>query len=197
MTPPNRPHTLPVPTPAARADALARDARRRRARARTCTALACASVLWAGVAQARKPHAPKAASAPSTAQILAPSLSTVPDALPVDKQVWRCGSSYSARPCAGADSAPLDVADGRSDAQRRQSRELVARDQRLAAWYEAGRHERETIASAPARARMAGAPPACVSTDTMRCVPKTPAARRTAVRPATRGASAAGRQGSP
>jgi len=144
---------------------------------------ALAGVLWGALVlgvdarQARAPRAPKAASAPSTEQILAPSAATVPDALPPDKQVWRCGSSYSARPCAGADAKPLDVADPRSDAQRRQSQELTARDKRLAAWYEAARRQREAIASTPARGRPAAAPATCVDTTMMHCVPRKPRSR--------------------
>ena len=116
--------------------------------------------LGAVAAQARKPRAPKAASTPSTAQILAPSAATVPDALPPDKLVYRCGNTYSSRTC--GDAKPLDVADPRSDAQRRQADELTARDKRLAAWLEAQRHERETAAStASGTARAARASKDC------------------------------------
>jgi hypothetical protein len=157
---------------------------------------ALATVLWGALvlgvdaSQARTPHAHKAASAPSTEQILAPSAATVPDALPPDRQVWRCGSSYSAHPCADADAAakPLDIADARSDAQRRQSEDLTARDKRLAAWYEAGRHQREAAASAPVRARPPAASAACVDTTMMHCVPKKP---RTRTVPVPGGASTA------
>jgi len=184
-----RSHPLPQPA-AARTDARARDARARRApgRARPCrharAPAALATVLWGALvlgldaSQARTPraHKPVPASAPSTQQILAPSAATVPDALPVDRQVWRCGNSYAAHPCADAATKPLDIADARSDAQRRQSEELTARDKRLASWYEAARHQRETVASAPARAHPPAAS-ACVDTTMMHCVPKKPRSR--------------------
>ena len=184
MTTQPEPLSFIHPTATARA---ARHARRRRACARaSCAALLCAG-LCATDAGAKKPRPPKAASSPSTAQILAPSVATVPDALPPDRQVWRCGNSYSPRPCPGADAKPLDVADARSDAQRRQSQDLVARDKRLAAWYEAGRRERDTLASAPARGRPASAIVICASTTMMTCVPKKPRARHatTAAPPGT------------
>ena len=147
-------------------------------RSTPCLALLCAGLLCADGAWARKARAPKAASAPTTAQILGPSAATPPDALPPDQRVYRCGNSYSARPCAGA--APLAVADARTEAQRRQSAELTARDQRLAAWYEAGRRDRERPASAPAAGRPASAAATCTSTIMMSCVPKKPR-KRTAV----------------
>ena len=181
---------LPFPAPA-RTSVLARDAHARRARARVrglatarapmlATALWGALVLGADATHARTPHArkPAPASAPSTAQILAPSAATVPDALPPERRVWRCGNSYSAHPCADASAPPLDVADARSDAQRRQSEELTARDQRLAAWYEAGRRDRDKAASVPSTGRRAAATPAaCVDTTMMHCVPKKPRTR--------------------
>ena len=135
----------------------------------------CAAQLCVQASSARKPRAPKAASTPSTAQILAPSAATVPDPLPTDKTIYRCGNTYSAQAC--GDAKPLDVADARSEAQRRQADELKGRDKRLAAWYEAGRREREAIASAPARGRGAAAVPQCVSTTMMTCVPKKPRTR--------------------
>jgi hypothetical protein len=150
------------------ASALARDAHRRRART-SCAALLCACCCVAAAA-AKKPHPPKAASSPSTEQILAPSAATIPDALPLDKQVWRCGSSYSGRPCPGSDTKPLDIADARSDAQRRQAIDLTARDKRLAAWYEAARRAREQAASAPTPGRAASTIAVCTSTATMTCV---------------------------
>ena len=156
----------------------ARDARARRQRRRpraACLALLCAASVCTDAAWARKPRPHKAASAPSTAQILAPSAATVPDALPPDKLVYRCGNTYSSHPC--GDTKALDVADARSDAQRRQSQELTVRDKRLAAWYEAGRREREAVASAPAKGRPASAASACVSTSMMTCVPRKPRTR--------------------
>ena len=132
----------------------------------------CAAHLCADAAALRKPRHPKAASAPSTAQILAPSAATVPDALPTNKAIYRCGNTYSSHAC--ADAKPLDVSDARSDAQRRQSQELTARDKRMAAWLEAERGEREKGASAPAAGRRASAIVECASTTMMTCVPKKP-----------------------
>jgi len=139
-------------------------------------ALLCAGVLLCVDAPARKPRASRPASAPTTAQILAPSSATVPDALPIDRVVYRCGNSYSPRPCVDAQK-PLDVADARSEAQRRQSADVTARSQRLAAWYEAARHQREKAPSAPASARPASVVVACTSTTMMTCVPKKPRQR--------------------
>ena len=177
-TPPEPRHHLPQ---ARIVRAPARDARRRRLRTRgSCAALLCACCCVA-VSAARKPHAPRAASSPSTAQILAPSAATVPDPIPQDKQVWRCGNRYSGQPCADPQARPLDIADARSDAQRRQADDLTLRDQRLAAWYEAARHERERAASAPAPARAASTAGACTSTVTMTCVPRKPRIRHVTV----------------
>jgi len=151
----------------------------------TGLALLCAGVLFAGCASAKKAHAPRPASAPTTAQILAPSAATVPDALPPDRVVYRCGSSYSPQPCDRAQK-PLDIADARSEAQRRQSEDLTLRDKRLAAWYEAERHEREKPPSAPAQGRPA--PPAaavCTATTMMTCVPKKPRKRTVSAHGAT------------
>ena len=148
-------------------------------------ALLCAGLLCAHGAWAKKAHAPRAPSAPTTAQILAPSAATVPDALPPDRLVYRCGSSYSSRPCDAAHK-PLDIADARSEAQRHQSEDLTVRDKRLAAWYEAGRHEREKPPSAPASGRPASAAAAvCASTTMMTCVPKKPRKRTVSVHGAT------------
>ncbi len=129
-----------------------------------------------GPAHARKARPPRPASSPSTAQILAPSAAATPDALPPDRAVYRCGNSYSAHPCTAAQ-PPLDVADARTEAQRRQSEDLTMRDKRLAAWYEAGRRERDKVPSAPAGSRAASAPATCTSTTTMTCVPKKPRKR--------------------
>jgi hypothetical protein len=107
----------------------------------------------------------------------------VPDALPLDKQVWRCGNRYSGQACGAAGAKPLDVADDRTEAQRRQSQDLLAREQRLAAWYEAGRHAREAVASVPAPARPASTAPVCTSTSTLACVPRMPRARHAVARP--------------
>ena len=158
-----------------RSRAPARHARARCPRAQAiCAAMLCAAHLCAD-ATARKPKHPRAASAPSTAQILAPAAATVPDALPADKTIYRCGSTYSAHAC--SDTRPLDVADARSDAQRRQADDVTARDKRLASWYAAARHERETVASAPTTTRRVATAPQCVSNTVMTCVPRKPRSR--------------------
>ena len=181
-----------LPTLSPHARALARDARPARAcRPRApalCAAMLCAGSLWADAAAARTPRTPRAASTPSTAQILAPSAATVPDALPPDRAVYRCGNSYSPRPCAHTQATPLDIADARSDAQRRQADDVAARDKRLASWLEAGRHERDKVASEPARARGVRAPAGCVETAAITCTPKKPRPRH-AVSKAASGAS--------
>jgi hypothetical protein len=135
----------------------------------------CTGALWAGPAQAAKPRHPRAASTPSTAQILAPSAATVPDALQADRMIYRCANSYSPHPCGNA--PPLDVADARTQAQRRQADDVTARDKRLAAWLEAGRRERERAASAPTPARIARTGTPCVETAAIACTPKKPRPR--------------------
>ena len=168
----------------------ARAARPARQRAPAlCAAMLCAGSLWADAAHARTPRAPRAASAPTTAQILAPSSATVPDPLPPDRAIYRCGNSYSPRPC--GDVAPLDVDDGRTQAQRRQADDVAARDKRLAAWLEAGRHERERAASEPARKRVARATPGCAERTASGCAPNK-ARRRHAVAKAASGATKTG-----
>jgi hypothetical protein len=140
-------------------------------------ALLCAGVLFADGASAKKAHAPRPASAPTTAQILAPSAATVPDALPPDRLVYRCGRSYSSQPC-DRSQKPLDIADARSESQRRQSEDLTVRDKRLAAWYEEGRHEREKLPSALVGGRPASAAAAVRTATTMTTrVPKKPRKR--------------------
>jgi hypothetical protein len=131
-------------------------------------------------AATRSPRTSHAASAPTTAQILAPSQATAPDALPVDRQVFRCGSSYSSHPCDGAHE--LDVADPRSEAQRAQAADVAARDKRLAAWLEAGRRERERPAAASAPAKTRTAKP-CKATRQAACAPREAASRRSATAP--------------
>ena len=153
---------------------------------------AAAAVLCAGLGvdvQARAPRTPRAASTPSTAQVLAPSAATVPDALPPDKVVYRCGNSYSAQPC--GDAAPLEVADARSPAQRLQAEDVAARDKRLASWLEAGRHEREHVAPTPDRSRAARSPAPCVDTAAITCMAKKPRPRH-AVGKVPKAASSAG-----
>ena len=177
MIPPTRPDTLPLASAAARPRPRLREARLargRRARGPAlCAAMLCVGSLWAD-AHTRTSRPPRAASTPSTAQILAPSAATVPDALPPDKLIYRCGNTYSAHAC--ADAKPLDVADARSDAQRRQSQELTRRDQRMAAWLEAERHGRESVASAPRRTERAT--PVCVDKPGRHCKPREPSPRR-------------------
>ena len=150
------------------AHALARDAHARHPRA-ALAALLCAGSVVAHASSSHKPRAPKAASTPSTAQILAPSAATVPDALPTDERIYRCGNTYSAHAC--GDAKPLAVADARSDAQRRQSEELTARDKRLAAWLEGERREREAIASAPKSALAANSGQQCRTKKKAACPP--------------------------
>ena len=180
MTTRTDPHPLFSNT-ASRTRAVARDARparTRRPRAPAlCAALLCAGSLWTGAAHARTPRAPRAASTPSTAQILAPSAAAVPDALPPAQVIYRCGNSYSPRPCADAGTTPLDVADARSEAQRRQAADVSTRDKRLASWLEAGRRERERAASAPAKARVTRTSTPCVETAAIACAPKKPRPR--------------------
>jgi len=139
--------------------------------------MACTGALWTAPAQATKAKHPRAASSPSTAQILAPSAATVPDALPPDRTIYRCGNRYSSTPC--GDAPALDVADARSDAQRRQADDLAARDKRLASWMEAGRRERDTVASEPRRSRDLATTPTCVDTAKFKCVPRKTPMRRT------------------
>ena len=172
-------------------------ASRARARARTpgarwpslCAAMLCAGSLVAGSAQARTAKPPRAASTPSTAQILAPSVATLPDPLPLDRTIYRCANSYSPHPC--ADATPLDVADTRSDAQRRQSEDLTARAKRMAAWLEAERHARDGAASEPKKARVASELRTCEETAAITCKPKKPRPRH-AVGKAASGAARAG-----
>ena len=88
-------------------------------------------------------------------------------ALAQDAPVYRCGNSYQARPCAGG--APVDVADPRSDAQRREAEAARQRDAVLARQWAAERSAAERDAArsggpanlgpraAPAPARTASA----------------------------------------
>ncbi len=180
---------MTIPTPHRFHTARPADARRAGMPA-GFAALLCAGTLLADAAQARTPRPPRAASTPSTAQILAPAAATVPDALPPARTVWRCGDSYAARPCAQGAARAIDVADARTDAQRRQAVDLAARDQRLAAWFEAGRREREreAAASAPVKGRPGTATTACVETAAIACVPKKPRPRHAVGKKATGGA---------
>ena len=193
MTTQTRPHAL-FPAKPAHARAPARngqDAHARRARAPAlCAAMLCAGSLLADAAQARTPRAPRAASTPSTAQILAPSAAVVPDALPAEQQVYRCGNTYSPHAC--PDARPLDVADPRSAGQRLQADDVAARDKRLAAWLEAGRHEREGAASEPrtARTRVVNG---CVASASVVCEIRKPKVRRAKTIAAPKSASASGK----
>ena len=194
MTTPTDLHPL-FSDAASRTRAVARDARPARTRrpraSALCAAMLCAGSLWSDAVHARAPRAPRAASTPTTAQILAPSAATVPDALPPDQAIYRCGNSYSPRPCANEGSKPLDVADARSEAQRRQAEDVSTRDMRLAAWLEAGRRDREHAASEPVKARAARAPTACVETAAIACTPKKPRPRHAVSKAASGAAKAA------
>ena len=194
MTTQTRLHALPLAASLVRTRHPARDARHRPRRPHVpalCAAMLCAGSLWADAAEAatRKPHAPRAASTPSTAQILAPSAATVPDDLPSARLIYRCGNTYSPQACGNA--KPLDVQDARSDAQRRQSQDLTARDKRMARWLEAERRDRET--PAPRREAVAGATPVCVDKPGRHCKPKAPPSHRTATAAAASAAPAAKR----
>ena len=194
MTTPTDPHTHFLAQPShARAPARnGRDARTRRS-ARTpalCAALLCAGGLWADATPARTPRAPRAASTPSTAQILAPSTTAVPDALPSEQRIFRCGNTYSAQSCDHA--RPLDVADPRTAGQRLQADDVAARDKRLAAWLEAGRREREGAASEPRKARTRAAK-GCVESAAVACEIRKPKVRRAKAITPAKAASASGK----
>ena len=66
-------------------------------------------------------------------------------ALAQDAPVYRCGNSYQAKPCAGG--APVDVADPRSDAQRREAEANRQRDAVLARQLAAERRAAERDAA--------------------------------------------------
>jgi len=140
-----------------------------------CAALVCVGGLSMRTAHARTPKPPRAASTPSTAQILAPSVATVPDALPAERTIYRCGNSYSPHPCVGA--KPLDVDDSRSADQRLQGAELAVRDKRMASWLEAERRDREGAASEPKKTRARAATP-CVDAGNVACEVRKPKVRR-------------------
>lgn len=59
------------------------------------------------------------------------------------QQVYRCGSSYSQTPCAGAVAVQTD--DPRTDSQRAAAKEAQARDKALATEMEATRRKDEAI----------------------------------------------------
>ncbi len=188
---------LPAPFPASTSHARApartgRNGRARRPRTPAlCAAMLCAGSLWADAAQARTPRPPRAASTPTTAQILAPSAATVPDALPPARLIYRCGNSYSPHPC--PDAKPVNVTDPRTDGQRLQAEDVAARDKRLASWLEAGRHERDRAASEP-RNGLSRAAPGCVPSAAVVCEIKKPkVVRRTKPVTAAKGVSASGK----
>lgn len=170
---------------------IGRDARRRRARAPAlCVAMLCAGSLWADATPARTPRAPRAASTPSTAQILAPAAATVPDPLPADRLIYRCGNSYSTHAC--ADAKPLAIDDPRTTAQRLQAEDVATRDKRLASWLEAGRREREGAASQPKKGR-ARTNKACIASAQIACDVRKPKVRRAKVITPAKGVSASGK----
>ena len=85
-------------------------------------------------------------------------------ALAQDAPVYRCGNSYQASPCAGG--VPVDVADPRSDAQRREAESARQRDAALARQMIAERRaaEREAARSGgPANLGPRAAPAAAKS----------------------------------
>jgi len=80
----------------------------------------------------------------------------------VAQTVYRCGAGgriYQEAPC--SDGQPVDVADPRSDEQRRAAKDAAASEARLAAQLERERRAREA-AIVPARAGGMGAAPAVV-----------------------------------
>ena len=92
-------------------------------------------------------------------------------ALGQDAPVYRCGNTYQAKPCAGG--VPVDVADPRSEAQRREAEAARQRDAALARQMSAERRaaEREAARSGGAanlgpRAAPAPAKPAPAVTKT-------------------------------
>jgi hypothetical protein len=180
---------FPIATPL-RALAPASCARRRPrgvALPSVCAAMLCAGGLCTPAAHAHTPKPPRAASTPSTAQILAPSVATVPDALPPERTIYRCGNAYSSRPC--ADATPLNVDDSRSADQRRQGAELAVRDKRMASWLEAERRERDGAASEPKNRRAPAATP-CLATAAVACELRKPKVRRAkAIAPAKAGSA--------
>ena len=122
-------------------------------------------------AQAHAPtsaRAQRAANAASSART--PAWAT--DGPPVETTVYRCGNSYSARPC--GDTRPLDVDDPRTEAQRLQAADVAAREQRLVAWLEAQRREREAApaAVAPSAGRGTRAAAPCGASTTPDCPAK-------------------------
>ena len=66
-------------------------------------------------------------------------------ALAQDAPVYRCGNTYQARPCAGG--VPVDAADPRSDAQRREAEAARQRDALLARQMVAERRTAEREAA--------------------------------------------------
>ncbi|MET0383493.1 MAG: hypothetical protein ABW032_08730 [Burkholderiaceae bacterium] len=103
-----------------------------------------ASVMDCRPAAARDAHAaspPHPATAAPAAADLMPAAHAFSPPPPSDERIYRCGDSYSPRPCGAT--PPIDVRDPRTALQHRQAEDVAARDRRLAAWLEAERRERE------------------------------------------------------
>ena len=131
---------------------------------------------------------------PPVRQVLLWALLAAGPALAQDAPVYRCGNTYQARPCAGG--APVDVADPRSDAQRREAEAARQRDAALARQMAAERRaaEREAARSGGAanlgpRAAPAPAKPASAAAKarkkhkTLKVKPVPAARKATAVKP--------------
>jgi len=72
--------------------------------------------------------------------------------------VYRCGSSYSHAPCAGA--TAIDVGASPGAAERAEARAVATREQKLAAELVRDRHERERAARPATPASLSAAPAA-------------------------------------
>ena len=62
------------------------------------------------------------------------------------QQVYRCGKSYSEKPCSGA--VVLDTSDTRSKAQKQASQKAIQRDKQLAKELEKSRAKEDALAQA-------------------------------------------------
>jgi hypothetical protein len=69
------------------------------------------------------------------------------------QQVYRCGNSYSQKPCAGAIAVNTD--DPRTDTQRAEAKQALASDKALAKDLEANRRKEEALALAQIKAAQA------------------------------------------
>jgi len=76
-------------------------------------------------------------------------------ALAAQAQVYRCGQTYSQKPC--PDGKLIDSSDPRSAAQRAEAKRAVAKEKQLAAELERERRQRES-GKAPEAASLAVAP---------------------------------------